>query len=86
MGGRGEGGGCYLPWLWLLIDATDSKETRSTVLYLPREGEGGEGEEWEESKRIQDTSRVGECGPGKENLLACNVGSRASKPEWRLWL
>ena len=62
-----EGGGCYLPWLWLLIDATDSKETRSTVLYLQREGGGGgEGErergvgrEYEDSRHIASRGVLG---------------------------
>ena len=38
-----------------------------------------ERDEGEESKRLGDTSRVGECGAAEENLLACNVGPRASK-------
>ena len=46
-----------------------------------REGEGeGEGEEgrerdeWEESKRLCDTSQAGEGRAAKKNLLACSVG------------
>ena len=42
-----------------------------------------ERDEWEVSKRLGDTSRVGECGATQENLLACNVEPKASKPEWR---
>ena len=28
-------------------------------------------------------SEQGRAGASKENLLACNLGPRASKPEWR---
>ena len=39
----------------------------------------GRQDEWEESKRLGDTSQVGECGAAEENLLACIVGPMASK-------
>ena len=78
----------YLPWVWLQVDGQlmESQAGNLDHCAVPpervrvRELEGGrERDGWEESKRLGDTSRVGECGAAEKNLLACKVGPRASK-------